>query len=129
MADAFPEEVQRFILEAINSVEQLEVLLLLRGAPDRDWTALAVGQAIYTSTAAAVMRLTDLVSGGFVTATPGEKEPLYRYAPDRPEKARLVDLVAETYKERRVAVIALIYSKPNDQVRAFADAFRLRKDS
>jgi hypothetical protein len=126
MADPFPEDVQRFILENINSVEQLEVLLLLRNNPDKDWTAEAVGHALYTSEAAAVMRLTDLVARGFFSLA--ETETLYRYSPKPAERGRLVDAVAEAYKERRVAVITLIYSKPNDQVQAFADAFRLRKE-
>jgi hypothetical protein len=128
MADDFPEEVRRFILETINSVEQLEVLLLLRREADRDWTAAAVGQAISTSTAAAAMRLSDLAGRGFLTATQAGGDTTYRYAAAAPERERLVDLLATTYAERRVAVISLIYSKPNDQVRAFADAFRLRKD-
>jgi hypothetical protein len=128
MADDFPEEVRRFILETINSVEQLEVLLLLRREAEQDWSAAAVGQALSTSTAAAGMRLTDLTSRGFLAATSAGSETTYRYASVAPERERLVDLLATTYAERRVAVISLIYSKPNDQVRAFADAFRLRKD-
>ena len=35
--------------------------------------------------------------------------------------------VAEIYRERRVAVITLIASKPIENVRAFSDAFRFRR--
>jgi hypothetical protein len=35
--------------------------------------------------------------------------------------------LAGTYRERRVAVITLIVSKPLESVRAFSDAFRIRK--
>jgi hypothetical protein len=38
-----------------------------------------------------------------------------------------VRLLADTYRERRVAVITVIASKPMENVRAFSDAFRLRK--
>ena len=123
----FPEEVQRFLLENINAVEQLEVLLLLRADPGKEWTAADVGQGIYTSPAAAVMRLQDLAGRGLLAVAAGP-DPRYRYRPADSARARLVDLVAETYRERRVAVITLIYSRPSDRVQAFADAFRLRKD-
>jgi hypothetical protein len=36
--------------------------------------------------------------------------------------------LAKDYAERRVSVITLIFSKPVDKLRTFADAFRLRKD-
>ena len=127
MSDPFPEDVRRFLLAHINSVEQLEVLLLLRGAPDQVWTATAVGQALYTSAAAAVKRLTDLAAGGLVTVLPGD-DPGYRFSPADDSRRDMVDRLAEAYSQRRVAVISLIYSKPNDQVQAFSDAFRLRKD-
>jgi hypothetical protein len=127
MSDGFPEDVRRFILEHVNSVEQLEVLLLLRGRPDADWDAAAVSRALSTAPAAAAMRLADLHARGLlVPVKPGEAR--YRYGPAAPELARLVDGLAEAYRERRVAVVALIYSKPQTQVQAFADAFKLRKE-
>ena len=127
MSDPFPDDVRRFILAHINSVEQLEVLLLLRGAPDREWTAAAVGQALYTSPAAAAKRLTDLAAGGLAAVLPGDAST-YRYLPADDARRLMVDRLAEAYTQRRVAVVSLIYSKPNDQVQAFSDAFRLRKD-
>jgi hypothetical protein len=39
-----------------------------------------------------------------------------------------VNDLARAYAERRVNVIALIFSKPATSLRHFADAFRLRKD-
>jgi hypothetical protein len=38
-----------------------------------------------------------------------------------------VGRVAERYRERRVAVISLIASKPMENVKAFSDAFLIRK--
>jgi hypothetical protein len=40
----------------------------------------------------------------------------------------LVRRLDEVYKVRRVAVITLIYSKPDDPAQAFANAFRIRKE-
>ncbi len=36
--------------------------------------------------------------------------------------------LAEGYAERRVTVINLLFSKPVERIRTFADAVRLRKD-
>lgn len=122
----FPDDVRRFILDIINSVEQLETLLLLRGQPDREWSAQAVSQALYTQPEAAAMRLTDLHARGLLTVTEGP-ERLYRYRPATGDQDRLIGQLADVYRERRVAVISLIYSKPLNQVQAFADAFKFRK--
>lgn len=128
MADEFPDKIRRFITEHFTSVEQLEALLLLRTDPARDWNAVQLSQALYTQPAAAAMRLADLRARGFLTAVDGSP-PRYRYQPATAELASSVDDLAETYRERRVTVITLIYSRPTDPAQAFADAFRLRKES
>jgi hypothetical protein len=40
-----------------------------------------------------------------------------------------VRTLERVYKERKDSVIHLIFAKPNQQLRAFSNAFRLRKDS
>ncbi len=127
MAEAFPEDVRQFIVENINSVEQLEVLLLLREHRDEFWAPEGVGKALCTAPAAALLRLTDLRGCRLVAPKEGG-EQLYRYEPGTPERDALVGRLAAAYKERRVSVINLIYSKPHSHVQAFADAFKLRKD-
>ena len=42
--------------------------------------------------------------------------------------AQLIERLNRVYQERRVAVTTEIFSKPIDFVKAFADAFRLRKE-
>ncbi len=57
-----------------------------------------------------------------------ELEPAcYQYAPRSTALHETVTRVAECYRERRVAVITLIASKPIENVRAFSDAFRIRR--
>jgi hypothetical protein len=55
-----------------------------------------------------------------------ERPPTYRYRPP-PELAATIAGLVELYGERRVSVINLIYGRPGDALRSFADAFRLRK--
>jgi hypothetical protein len=124
--DGFPEDVRRFIVDHITSVDQLEVLLLVRGQPRTDWGAVEVSRKLYTQPEAASLRLESLHALGFVERA-GDSDPVSRYHPRTPELDQLASRLEEVYKERRVAVIALIYSKPDDPARAFADAFRFRK--
>jgi hypothetical protein len=118
------EDVHRFLYQNIDSVEQLEVLLLLRRLPDRGWTAEEVARELYSHPSSILHRMTSLAGRGLLR----ELEPAcYQYAPRSTELHDTVTRVAETYRERRVAVITLIASKPIENVRAFSDAFRLRR--
>lgn len=125
MSDQFPEDVRRFITDRIDSVEQLEILLLLREGPEREWTAEAVGQAIYTSPLSAHLRLTGLQTCSLVSCQGNPS--VYRYQRGTPETEAIIDRLRELYRERRVSVIGAIYSRSRGPAQAFADAFKFRK--
>ena len=48
-----------------------------------------------------------------------------RYGPEPIDDRSALD---RAYAERRVTVINLIFSKPIDKLRSFADAFRIKKE-
>lgn len=118
--------VRRLIAEDIDSVEQLEILLLLFQHPERTWTAESVARELRVSALSAGERLEDLTYDGLVVRVDGS-EGEYRYGPETPSRDEAVRGLATAYSERRVTVINLIFSKPVDKIRTFADAFRLRK--
>lgn len=120
-----PEHVRRFIVEAIDSVPELEALLLLRAHPDRRWSAEEAGARLYVSTTMASHLLNALAGRGLL-ARDGEQ---YRYAPAQPELDAVVADLAATYATRLITVTRLIHAKPAASVRQFADAFRLRKET
>jgi hypothetical protein len=124
VTSGIPEDVRRFLLQCIDSVEQLEVLLLLQRAPAETWNAGAVAQALYSNPDSIARRLAGLHANGLVTPIPPAS---YRYQPKSAEMDATVTLLAQTYRQRRVAVITVIASKPMENVRAFSEAFRLRK--
>ncbi|HET8625739.1 MAG TPA: hypothetical protein VFM14_19440 [Gemmatimonadales bacterium] len=124
-AKSLPDDVIRFLNEHIDSVEQLEVLLLLHRAAESDWTAEMVAAALYTQLASASRRLEALFADGLIERAPGDREA-YRYVPDPADRGEMIATIADTYRERRVAVVTAIASKPMENVRAFSDAFRLR---
>ena len=118
-----PANVRRFIAAEIESVEQLEVLLLLRGAPDKEWTGREVARALVSQPESAANWLARLEGRGLLAAS-GDA---YRYAPATPDVAESIDHLAESYARYRVAVIGLIFSKPSERVTVFSDAFRIRR--
>jgi len=122
-----PEDIRRFIAANITSVAQLELLLLLRGERDREWTADEVSRALYAAASGMAEQLNDLETKGllYITHAPDER---FRYRPRDDELDALIGRMATLYQERRVAVISLIYAEPTDKARSFADAFRLRKE-
>jgi hypothetical protein len=119
-----PAEVRRFIAAEIESVGQLEVLLLLRGAPDKSWTPGEVARALVMQLASATGWLEQMASAGLLTKS-GDG---YSYAPPSAERERTIDRLAESYAKYRVAVIGLIFSKPSEGVTRFSEAFRIRRE-
>jgi hypothetical protein len=118
-----PASVRGFIASHIVSVAQLDVLLLLRAAADKEWTASEVARALVTQPEAAGGWLEDLRARGLAS----EGEQRYRYAPANAELDGIVDALAESYANYRVAVIGLIFARPSERITSFADAFRIRK--
>jgi hypothetical protein len=121
------QDVRTLILERIDSVVQLEILLLLHGAPDRARSAQEIAQELRIDASWAAGQLGDLAGRG-LAAPASEGGELFRYAPASPELDHAVSALSREYNERRVRVISLIFSKPVDKLRSFADAFRFRKD-
>ncbi len=123
--NGLPADVHRFLHDHIESVEQLEVLLLLSRTPERGWSVAAVAETLYSHPSSIKLRLARLLGQGLLREI---EEGCYKYSPHTVEMHTTVQRVAECYHERRVAVITLIASKPLDNVRAFSDAFRIRRN-
>jgi hypothetical protein len=101
-----PEGVRQFLRANIDSLDALEVLLLLFGQPARQWTAEEVGRECRTNEWAAGMQLRTLSTRGLVRAV--DATPMGYQADDA--HAAAVEALARTYRERRVGVITFIYS-------------------
>jgi hypothetical protein len=122
----FSPELDKYITAEIQSLEQLEIILLLSGNPHKWWTAQGVYEVIKSSLASVEGRLRGLLDKGVLQM---DREGRYQFAP--PDKAiwKLVSELREAYKERPVKVVQAIYSaKAPDAVQEFAKAFRVRKD-
>ena len=122
--NGLPDDVHRFIYQYVASVEQLEVLLLMRRVPGRSWSAQDVARELYSHPTSIDGRFQSLLAAGLLRETaPGA----FQYAPRSAELDAIVGRVDEMYGERRVAVISVIASRSVANVKAFSDAFRIRK--
>jgi hypothetical protein len=128
MLDDISPLLKQFVELHIESVQQLEALLLLRNEPQRAWTAAEIAKALYLPEDAANSLLVDFNRRGFATMVPPSKGG-YAYRARDDESDRLVAELQAAYHDRRVAIISLIYSKPLNKVQTFADAFRFGKEN
>jgi hypothetical protein len=125
MGDDLPQEVRDLVARQLQSMEEVEVLLLLAQAA----AALSVDEIRdrlrLPASALPMASVQRLVASDLVAEEPGEVTR-YRYA-DKPGMRRAVELLATAYNERPVTLVRLIYHRPSP-AQSFADAFRVRKD-
>ncbi len=119
--------IRAFVDQNIDSAELLETLLLVHSGGERQWTPEEVARTIYTVPAGATRRLEQLVEMRLLSSS-GGANPAYRFAPATASLRSQVDDLAAAYRANRVGVIKLVYTRSEDPLRSFSDAFRLRKD-
>jgi hypothetical protein len=119
-----PAAIKQLINERIDSIPELETILLLRREREQTWSAEDAGARLYVSPTIAAHMLGTLTQRGFFSREHGR----YRYSPESPELEATVTLLAETYSKHLIAVTNIVHAKPSAGVRLFANAFRWRKD-
>jgi hypothetical protein len=125
LAGSISDNLSRFIRERLPSLEQIEIVLLLRRDPSRAWTAPEVSQNLGTPPESTAMRLFLLASNGVIVFDGSSGLPRYRYtAGVSDEEMAELDRV---YADDRGALIALTGGGAPDPLRSFADAFKLKK--
>ena len=125
-SEILPPSVQQFLSKYIRSLEQLEVLLLLRNSSDRPWTSAEVYEVVRSSRSSIEERLESFVQLGFLAKKDGSPAT-FHYAPTD-NLAAAVDQTAGAYQKWRVRVIEAIFTPVVDPAQRFADAFKVRKD-
>ncbi len=122
-----PRDVEEFILRSIHSVEQLEILLLLAKDIDRDWTVEEILSVIKTAPSSVESRLTDLCGRRLVSKRLVNVRTVYRCSMT-PSVTSCVHELSKFYESHKDAVITLIYSRPAEAIRIFAEALQIRRD-
>jgi len=119
------ESLAGFLQQRLASIEQIEIVLLLRGNRGRAWSATEVAQELKMPPESAAMRLFLLASAGLILFE-ASGMPKYRYAGSDEATEVLLEELAERYENDRAAVAAAIGAPP-DPIRSFADAFKFKK--
>jgi hypothetical protein len=131
MADGrnIPEHVARLLASSIESVERLDILLHLRSVRGKACGARAVAAACHVKTSAVEEHLAILCGRGFLTVSIGS-DLLYAFQPISPTIDKVLDEVAKLSVTHRAEVeAAMRNTRDRDPVRAFANAFLLRRDA
>lgn len=127
MHDVIPEDVKQFILQYIDSIVELEGLLLVRANPQEVWDARAIARRLYIEEPQAKALILRLAEQGFLHPIGDEVSFKYQYRATSPDLEAKLALLAEVYRKYLVPVTNLIHSRPKNRVQEFANAFRIRK--
>jgi hypothetical protein len=122
-SDGLPDTLRAFILKHLDSVAELEALLLVRATGAQGWEASPLAARLYVTEADAQVVLHALHRRSLMS----REGPVYRYAPADALRVE-VDALAEAYPRLLIPITNLIHSKPRASLRDFADAFRLREE-
>lgn len=125
ISGAIPNEVEQFLLAAIDTVPHLEALLLIFQNPATVWSVEALAARIYVSDNQATAVLDDLTRRQLITRVQ-EAPPKYQFIARSQAQTELLHKVAQAYRTQLVQVARFIHSKPSASVRDFARAFRLK---
>lgn len=123
---AISQQVLQFIAEQIDTVPQLECLLLLHQYETRSWLPEDVAARIYITRETAQGILETLLRRGLIAAE--DNPPRYRFISSDTGSRALVAEVASSYQRYLVPIATFIHSKGSASVREFARAFDLKMD-
>jgi len=123
-SDELSARVKEFLERHINTVAELEGLLLVRLDPARRWDAAQLGRRLYVDEPSASEVLRALHRQGLLVRD-GEG---FRYAAETDAMHEDVNELAGSYPRFLIPLTTLIHMKPRAALRGFLDAFRLRED-
>ena len=124
--NGIPQSAIAFITEQIDSVLELEVLLLLRASVPQPWTPENLAAALKIDPTWAGQQLEKFAARA-ILARVDSTPPRFIYQPDA-TLDQTIKAVADAYASHRVRVVSLIFSKPTSNLKTFADAFRIRRE-
>ena len=122
-----PARVLQFLAERIDTVPQLEALLLLWENQQRLWSEEELAGRLYVGRQVAAAILQSLQRQQLATIEPGAAVR-YRYNPQWDPSGEVMPEVAATYRRHLVPLATFIHSRASTAVREFARAFDFKKD-
>ena len=118
------EQLDRFIVDKIDTVPQLEALLMLWRSGPRSQSKYDIARELYISPERAETVLVALLNTGLIVAQGAQSYEL-NLAP--PGRERMLTALDDLYRRELVRVTNLIHDKAPRAVRDFAQAFHFKK--
>jgi hypothetical protein len=118
-----PSDVVQFLHDRIDTVPELEALLLMHGDPGTAWGSETLSRRLYVSVRESSLILAKLARLGLIVAAEGSA---CRFDPASPD-APVVQRLAESYQKQLSAIARIIHEKPALGLREFAQAFTVKR--
>ena len=125
--DAINATVRRFVVDHIDSVEQLDVLIFVLMHAEKSWNFSEISLELRSTEASIRRRAQSLVDCKVLAPEALEAQTL-RYSPFSPEINLAVQETAAAYRVHQYKIMDLIFGKKVDALNIFADSFRIKKE-
>jgi hypothetical protein len=126
--DDHPSDVVQFVNEAVDSIEQLDLLVMLIESLDRWWDAVSAGRA-HGINPGSMQRDLERLATRNLLAVNLRKDVSYRFEPGSPTLRATSQAFAAAYRQNPRAVFRLAVERQKRAVRDFAEAFRIRRET
>lgn len=120
LADVVVRDVDQYV----DSLDALEVMMLLFRERQRSWSPDAVAVELRISVRVSRRELDRMRTKGVAS----EKDGAYRFDQSDVDKAAAVAHIAAAYGTRRIELINYVASQTLKRIQSIADAFKLKKD-
>lgn len=117
------EDLLAFVRSTVRTVWSLELLILLRRDRSRSWTEAELVRELRASTTSIAQALAAFETAGLITRS---ADGLLSYAPASAALDLICERLEKIYQERPLAVVNAIMAAPDERLRSFADAFRIK---
>jgi hypothetical protein len=121
-----PAAVLDFVSKRIDSVAELETLLIMSAEESRVWSVDEIASRIYVAKPSAAAVLHALERHCLVVAR--EAGSHYCFSPASDEERQAILQTAIAYRVHLIPITTLIHKKASGPVQEFARAFSLKKD-
>jgi hypothetical protein len=118
------DDALEFVRNSIGSVTTLELLILLQRDVGKAWTVSDLVRELRSSTLAVGIGLTSLKSAGLVRESDDRH---YTFLPASDRLAKIVAEIKALYAVKPITVIKATMAGPNEKLRIFSDAFKLKE--
>jgi hypothetical protein len=117
-------EVLDFVRAQLGSVYTLELMIRLKQSPGRLWQSGELVRELRSSRTAVADGLDRLKRASMVREDPAG---CFCFAPASSEGEALAVEIERIYTSKPISVVKAIMAAPDDKLRAFSDAFKLKE--